>query len=127
LSIVRDDHNAGRHLTLHLRSARNAPRVALIFRAPSFSALRVNGLTPPPITRPRGALAPGWHRVSVRGASEATIEIDTTRDEAIDAVIIDSSYGLPPAGAALAHARDASVAVPVQEGDLTTTLRRVRL
>ena len=127
LSIVRDDHNAGRHLTLRLRSVRNAPRIALIFRAPSFAGLRVNGVTPPPITRRRGALAPGWHRVSVRGASEATIDIDLTRDEPIEAVIVDGSYGLPPAGAALAHARDASLAIPVQESDLTTTLRRTRL
>jgi hypothetical protein len=127
LGIVHDDRQGGRHVTMHLRSARNAPRIALIFRAPSFAALRVNGVTPPPITRRRGALAPGWHRVSVRGASEAMIEIDLTRDEPIDAVILDSSYGLPPEGAALAHARDVSVAIPVQEGDLTTTLRRVRL
>jgi hypothetical protein len=127
MEILRDDHSGGRHLTLRLRSVRNAPRLAIVFRAPSFAALRVNGITPPPVTRSRGALATGWHRVGVRGASEVTIEIDMTRDEAIDAVIIDSSYGLPPAGAALAHARDASVAVPVQEGDLTTTLRRVRL
>ena len=47
-----------------------------------------------------------------------TIEIDLNRDEPIDAVVVDSSYGLPPAGAALAHARDASLAIPVQEGDL---------
>jgi len=127
LQIVRDDRSGGRHLTLHLRSARNAPRVALLFHAPSFAALRVNGITPPPMTRPRGGLAPGWHRVSVRGASEATIEIELTRDEPIDAVVVDGSYGLPAAGAALVHARDASLAIPVQEGDLTTTIRRMRL
>ena len=126
LRVVRDERHGGRHLTLHLRSVRNAPRIALIFRAPSFTAMRVNGIAPPPATRRRGALAPGWHRVSVRGA-EATIDLYLTRDEPIDAVIIDSSYGLPPAGAVLAHARDASLAVPVQEGDLTTSLRRIRL
>ncbi len=125
--VVRDDHTGGRHVTLQLRSARHAPRIVLIFHAPSFTALRVNGVTPPPMTRGRAFLAPGWHRVAVRGASEATIEIDLTRDEPIDAVIVDSSFGLPPAGAAIARARDASLAVPVQDGDLTTTLRRVRL
>lgn len=125
--VTRDEHQNGRHLSLHLQSARNAPRIALIFHAPSFVALRVNGVSPPPVTRSRGALASGWHRVSVRGASEVTIDIDLSRDEPIEAVIIDSSYGLPPVGAALAHARDASLAIPVQEGDLTTTLRRKRL
>jgi hypothetical protein len=88
--------------------------------------MRVNGITPPPVTRRRGGLAPGWHRLSVR-ASEATIDLYLTHDEPIDAVLLDGSYGLPPEGAALAHARNASVAVPVQEGDLTTTLRRMRL
>jgi Peptidase family M28 len=127
LRVVNDERHGGRHLTLQLRSTRNAPRIALIFRAPSFAALRVNGIAPPPMTRPRGGLAPGWHRVSIRGASEATIEIDLTRDEAIDAVVIDGSYGLPATGTALAQARDASLAIPVQEGDLTTTLRRIRL
>ena len=126
LRVVRDERHNGRHLTLQLRSNRNAPRIALVFHAPSFTAMRVNGITPPPMTRRRGALAPGWHRISVR-ASEATIELDLTRDEPIDAVLIDGSYGLPPAGAALAHARDASLAIPIQEGDLTTTLRRMRL
>jgi hypothetical protein len=126
VNVTRDDHHSGRHLTLHLHSARSAPRIALIFHASSFSALHVNGISPPPVTRPRGALAAGWHRVGVR-ASEVTIEIDLTRDEPIDAVLIDGSYGLPPAGAALGHARDASMAIPVQEGDLTTTLRRFRL
>ena len=126
LTIVRDERHGGRHLTLHLRSVRNAPRIALIFHAPSFTAMRVNGSAPPPPTRRRGGLAPGWHRVSVRG-TEATIDLYLTRNEAVDAVIIDSSYGLPPEGAALAHARDDSLAVPVQEGDLTTTVRRMRL
>jgi hypothetical protein len=79
------------------------------------------------MTRFRSGLAPGWHRASIRGASEATIDIDLTRDEPIDAVIIDGSYGLPPAGAALAHARSASTAIPVQDGDVTTTLRRLKL
>jgi hypothetical protein len=127
VQVVRDVKQNGRHLTLHLRSNRNAPRISLVFHAPSFASLRVNGITPPPVTRFRSGLAPGWHRVAIRGASEATVDIDLTRDEPIDAVIIDGSYGLPPAGAAVAHARDASMAIPVQEGDLTTTLRRLKL
>ncbi|HEV7426530.1 MAG TPA: M28 family peptidase [Thermoanaerobaculia bacterium] len=126
VQVVRDVRQSGRHLTLHIRSNRNAPRISLIFHAPSFASLRVNGITPPPMTRFRSGLAPGWHRVAIRGASEATIDIDLTRKEPIDAAIIDGSYGLPPAGAALAHARDAS-AIPVNDGDLTTTLRRLKL
>jgi hypothetical protein len=127
VQVVRDVRQGGRHLKLHIHSNRNAPRISLIFRAASFAALRVNGITPPPMTRFRSGLAPGWHRASIRGASEATIDIDLTRDEPIDAVIIDGSYGLPPAGAALARARSASTAIPVQDGDVTTTLRRLKL
>lgn len=126
LQVITDEHQNGRHLALHLHSARNAPRIALIFHAPSFASMRVNGIVPPPITRRRGGLAEGWHRVSVR-ATEATIDLYLTRNEPIDAVVIDGSYGLPPEGATLAHARDTSLAIPVQEGDLTTTLRRKRL
>jgi len=126
LEVIADEHQNGRHLTLHLHSVRNAPRIALIFHAPSFASVRVNGIVPPPVTRRRGGLAEGWHRVSVR-ATEATIDLYLTRNEPIDAVIIDGSYGLPPEGAMLAHARDISLAIPVQEGDLTTTLRRKRL
>jgi hypothetical protein len=126
LHIIQDQRTGGRHLTLQLRSVRSAPRISLIFHAPSFLSMRVNGITPPPATRIFGSYAPGWHRVSIR-APEATIDLFLTRDEPIDAVIIDGSYGLPPAGDALAHARDTSLAVPMQEGDLTTTLRRMRL
>jgi hypothetical protein len=125
LQVIADEHQSGRHLTLHLHSVRNAPRIALIFHAPSFASMRVNGIVPPPVTRRRGGLAEGWHRVSVR-STEATIDLYLTRNEPIDAVIIDGSYGLPAEGA-LAHARDASLAIPVQEGDLTTTLRRMKL
>jgi hypothetical protein len=126
LQVIADEHQNGRHLTLHLHSVRNAPRIALIFHDPSFASMRVNGIVPPPVRRRRGGLAEGWHRVSIR-ATEATIDLYLTRNEPIDAVIIDGSYGLPPEGAALAHARDASLAIPVQEGDLTTTLRRMKL
>jgi len=127
LRVIHDQHGNGRHLTLQLRSNRNAPRIALAFRAPSFAAVRINGIAPPPMTRGLMPFAPGWHPVSVLGASEATIDIDLTRDEAMDAVVIDSSYGLPAEGAMLAHARDADLAVPVNDGDLTTTIRRMKL
>jgi hypothetical protein len=125
--VVRDERQKGRRLTLQIRSARNAPRIAILFHAPSLAAMRVNGVIPPRAGRRRAALGPGWHRVSVRGGSEMTLELVMTRDEPIDCAVVDSSFGLPAAGAALAHARDSAVAVPVQEGDLTTVLRRIRL
>ncbi|MEK6372790.1 MAG: M20/M25/M40 family metallo-hydrolase [Acidobacteriota bacterium] len=127
--VVSDEGGGGRRkLTLHIRSARNAARVGILFRTPALLSLRVNGVTPPPPSqRFRNFLAPQWHQASVRGASEALVEITLGRDAPIDAVISDTTYGLPPSGAALAGARDASLAVPVQDGDTTTVVRRLRI
>ena len=72
-------------------------------------------------------LAPEWHQAAVRGASEAVVEILLGRNGPIDAVVSDTTYGLPPSAAALVRARDASLAVPVHDGDTTTVVRRLRL
>jgi hypothetical protein len=130
LRVVADTRAGGRRtLTLQLRSARGANgRVALLFRTDALQSIRVNGVAPPPPQqRFRNFLGADWHQATVRGASEATVEIALGRDEALDFVVLDTSYGLPPAGGALARARDASVAVPVHDGDSMTLLRRVRL
>jgi hypothetical protein len=115
------------HLSLLVRSPRGAPRLTLAFRAPSLQSMTIDGVAPPPRTaRYVDFLAPGWHRVSVRGASEAHIDL-TLRDAApIDAIVSDSSYGLPSQGATLARARTASPAVPSDDGDLTITTRRAK-
>jgi hypothetical protein len=128
--VVSDQRDgATRRLTLQVRSARNANgRLALLFRTGALQSIRVNGIAPPPPPqRFRNFLAPGWHQATVRGASEAVVEIALSKDEAIDAAVIDTSYGLPPAGGALARARDASVAVPVHDGDSVTVVRRLRM
>ena len=127
--VVSDVHGGGRRLlTLQIRSARNASRVALLFRAPVVESIRVNGVAPPPPPqRFRTALAPGWHQASVRAASEFRVEITLGRDEPLEAMVADTTYDLPPAAAALTRARDASVAVPVHDGDTTTALRRLRI
>ena len=128
--VVSDQRSGGtRRLTLQVRSARNANgRIALLFHTDALQTIRVNGVAPPPPPqRFRNILAPGWHQATVRGASEATVEIALSKDEAIDAAVIDTSYGLPPAGGALARARDASVAVPVHDGDSVTVVHRLRM
>lgn len=128
LRVLADAHGNGRRLRLQVVSPRGAPRVGLIFHAPSLAAVRVNGITPPPPgARYRNLFAPGWQQVGVRGAREMTVELDLLRDEPVDAVVTDISFGLPAQGAALQRARNASVAVPANEGDTTTTLRRKRL
>jgi hypothetical protein len=73
------------------------------------------------------SLRPEWQRVTVYGAQQAEIEILLRRDEPIDAIIVDYSSGLPSDGALLVRARDASFAVPSDDGDGVSVLRRLRL
>src|SRR6185436_12097873 len=116
------------HLSLLVHSPRGAPRVSLVFHAPSLQSMTVNGVAPPPHTaRYANFLAPGWHRVAVRGASEARIDLVLRDATPIDAIVSDASFGLPAAGAAVVRARAASTAVPSDEGDLTVTMRRTKL
>jgi hypothetical protein len=127
LNVVSDSHQNGRHLRLRVASNRGAQRIALIFRG-SLASLRVNGVAPPAHTaRYSNPFAPGWQQVTVRGATETMIDLDLKRDETIDAVVLDVSYGLPPEGSAIAAARNLSTAVPLQEGDTTMVLRRTRI
>lgn len=117
-----------RHLTILAVSPRNAQRVSLTFHTSANAIVRVNGIAPPAERhRYRGTLAPGWRRISIRGASQMTIDLYLQKDEPIDAVISDYSYGLPPAGAAIANARNASLAVPSDDGDGVLMMRRIRL
>lgn len=117
------------HVSLLVRSQRGAPRVTLLFRAPSLQSMTIDGTAPPPPTsRHVDYLGTGWHRVAVRGASEARIDLALGDAAApIDAIVSDASFGLPAEGTALARARNASHAVAWDEGDLTVTMRRTKL
>jgi len=119
----------GRNVSILIRSPRGAPRVSLSFRAESLQSMTVNGVAPPPPTaRHVGYLAPGWHRVSIRGASEARIDLVLDNlTESIETIVSDASFGLPAEGAAVIRARAESTAVPIGEGDLTVTSRKARL
>jgi len=131
VEVLRDEklNGGARHLVLRVRSARGANgRVALLFRTEKLQSIRVNGVAPPPPPqRFRNFFADGWHQAVVRGAEEETVEITLTKDEQIDAVAIDTSFGLPPSGAALQGARDKSTAVPIGDGDTVTVVRRMRI
>jgi Peptidase family M28 len=113
-------------VTLELASPRHAPRINLSWRSDgAVESIRVNGVTPPP--RPAGDrsyLAPGWHRLLIRGSS-ARVEIVTRTAAAAEATLADVSFGLPAFAAPLATARDVSGAVPVHDGDLTFVERHV--
>jgi hypothetical protein len=128
LNILIDEGSAHRHIVARLRSTRGASRLALYVRAPALESLRVNGTAPASRSaRFREFLAPDWHRVIVRGAQEVEIDLTLRRADPIDVVIADSTPGLPTAGSALAAARDESISVPIDDGDTTTVMRRMRL
>ena len=117
-----------KHLVVQIRSRRRAQRIALTLHSTRTPVVRVNGMSlPSEEQKTRSVLAPGWHRIVVLGAVEATIDLYLQQDETIDAYVSDYSYGLPPEAANVVRARDASVAVPSDDGDGILMIRRVRL
>ena len=61
----------------------------------------------------------------MRGSS-ARIELTLRGTAPAEAVVSDTSFGLPASGAALIRARNASGAVPVHDGDVTIVERHLR-
>ncbi|MDQ6800701.1 MAG: M28 family peptidase [Acidobacteriota bacterium] len=113
---------------IRCRSLRGAKRIALSFYAPDLVSLRVNGVAPPPHPpKFRSRLAPGWQLVSVRGASEAEIEIVRRHGGPLDAEVRDRTNGLPPEAAPLVRARASANGVPSNDGDGIVMRRKVRL
>jgi hypothetical protein len=108
--------------TITVRSLRPADRLVLLFRG--GRVLRVNDTTlpPQPARGSRRRMADGWE-IAVAHATEE-MRVDIAAAEGVEAIASDVSFGLPAAGAALARARDASPAVPVDSGDVTITRAR---
>ncbi|HVR39543.1 MAG TPA: M28 family peptidase [Thermoanaerobaculia bacterium] len=120
LGLPRVEMNAqrnGNRVTIHVRSLRNANRVALIMHSPQkIESLRVNGLAPARVARPEF--------VAVYG-TEMTVEI--VASGAVDLIATDTTFAFPPEGAALINARNASGAIPIDSGDVTITRTRKRV
>ena len=113
---------------IRCRSMRGAQRIALSFYAPDLVSLRVNGVTPPPNPpKFRSRLAPGWHLVSVRGASEAQIEIVREHGGPLQAEVRDRTNALPAEAAPLIRARAAAIGVPSDDGDGVVLRHKIRL
>jgi hypothetical protein len=116
----------GNTIRIRLRSPRNAWRVGLIYKAANVTAIRINGVVPPPLAeRDRGRKPPEWRSATVIG-NEALIELTVGDGSPIEAGAFDASFGLPAEGAALVAARG-NAAVPVGLGDMTITQRRLKL
>jgi hypothetical protein len=117
-----------KHVVIQVRSPRGAQRISLAFHTTRTAVVRVNGVGAPAEGHKRRAdYAEGWRRVTIRGATEATIEIFLQNDEPIDAVISDYSYGLPKEANAIMTARDDEPAVPSDDSDGILIMRRIRL
>ncbi|HET7434969.1 MAG TPA: M20/M25/M40 family metallo-hydrolase [Thermoanaerobaculia bacterium] len=112
---------AGGVLTLDVQSQRNADRLLIFFRPSSaLRGVRINGVVPPP-PPPRGRtwINDGWRYAIVRGSDHATLALIT--DGRVEIVAMDETYGLPPEGAQIANARNATPAFAAHDGDLTVT------
>lgn len=108
---------------LHVRSQRQADRVALMIHSP-VGKLLVNGVPlPPRPLRFHDALAPGWTRLVSRGAA---MDVDTGTTAALDVVASDTAFGAPAAAAPLVAARKGSHGIPSDDGDVTVTVRHER-
>ena len=126
--VISDSRDRSRRMVVQIRSFRGAQRMSLTFRSSGLDEVRINGVVPPRASlRHVHLLANGWHRLTVRGAQEATIEIRLPRNEEVEAFIADYTSGLPPEGLPLLRARDASLAVPSDDGDGVLVMRKVSL
>ncbi|HEX6084322.1 MAG TPA: M28 family peptidase [Thermoanaerobaculia bacterium] len=109
----------GDTLTVRLHSPRGANRLSLLLTG-DVKIARINGVAPAPRpARFRDRSPRGWSSAVANGVSEMIVEC-TARGR-VEAIGSDLTFGLPAAGAALAKARDASTAIPLQDGDVTIT------
>ena len=114
----------GEKLTVRVRTQRGANRLALVLKGDA-TILRVNGVTPAPRpARFRDRQARGTKSAVAEGVQEIVVEC-TARGR-IEAIGSDLSYGFPAAGAKLVEARNASIAIPAQDGDVVITRVRAR-
>jgi len=113
----------GNTVIVTVRTRRAANRISLLFRG--GRVLKVNGVAlPPRPARFRERSSDGWQHASANGVAEMIVEISAAGP--IEAVASDSSWGLPPAAAALLRARAQSLATTVHDGDVTITRQHGR-
>lgn len=99
---------------------RDAGRVSLFFRGGTLRS--VNGVAPTSKPQRGSRLVGDWQYASANGVKEIVVEI--AAKGRVEVVGSDTGFGFPPEGAALKSARDASPAIPIQDGDVTVTRTR---
>lgn len=115
---------SGDRLTVRVRSSRSANRLTLLMKG-DVKVVSVNG--EPPAPRParyRERARSGWQFASANGVDEMVVTC--TARGPVETVASEMTYGLPGSGAQLSRARDASPAVPIQDGDVTILRTRAR-
>jgi len=109
-------------LIIRVRANRPADRLTLRLEGDA-SVLRVNGVAPAPRpARFRQRLPSGVASAVASGVQEMIVECSARGR--VEAIAGDLSFGFPASGAALVEARNASIAVTSQDGDVVITRAR---
>jgi hypothetical protein len=112
---------SGDRLTIRVRANRAADRLTLRLKGDA-KVLRVNGVAPAPRPARFRERQAGVTSAVASGVREMVVEC--TARGPVQAIAGDLSFGFPPSGARLVQARNASNAVPSQDGDVTITRAR---
>ncbi|MBU1751601.1 MAG: M20/M25/M40 family metallo-hydrolase [Chloroflexi bacterium] len=125
--VVLSDESAGgeRVLQVQMRSPRTTWEIDLLVPIEHLRAVTVAGQTMPVAPADSGN---GYYDLWCYGDSAEgwTVTLRFASADPVTMLVVDYAAGLPPESAALLQARPAT-AVPVQGGDKTVILRRVRL
>ncbi len=134
LTVLADSTSGGkRHLSLKLVSLRGAPVGTLAIPAAARAeSVAVDGYPIPEADGRRPGPPPGmgrpWRLYTnlTLPAGGTVFEVVLGATEPMEWYVFDRSYGLPPAGQALIHARPEDAA-PIQEGDNVVVSRKVKI
>jgi hypothetical protein len=128
--------NGERHLRLRLASKRGAPVATLyVPMAAGLTSIRVAGEPVPiPPRRPRASRRPppsGYRAFTFWTLDPTGYEVEIVTDapaqpQPLDWYLVDQSYDLPPAAAALLAARP-PISSPMQDGNVTLVSRKARI
>lgn len=125
--VITDERSGGeRVVRLRLHSPRGADRLSLYL--PVAAALRRIEVSGTPYAVAPGPVMGGYHRFECHGAACSGLELALHLGGGgpLRAIVADTTFGLPPAGAALVGARPRT-AVPSQDGDVSVVAVTVDL
>jgi hypothetical protein len=115
----------GQVLSVRLHSPRGADQVELAVPVENLLSIVIADHTFEILP---GVSNSGYYQLRCIGRSCGGLEtiMTFTGSEPGEFILIDQSYGLPPEGQSLAHARQEGTAISIQDGDVTLVFQRVR-